>query len=64
MEIKRDYYLQQLIDRKHNGLIKIVTGIRHLKSILYAIKEVAGIMCSQRSAWIVMKSLNKNKLRF
>lgn len=28
MEIKRDYYLQQLIDRKHNGLIKIVTGIR------------------------------------
>lgn len=28
MEIKRDYYLQQLIDRKHNGMIKIVTGIR------------------------------------
>jgi len=28
MEIKRDYFLQQLIDRKHNGMIKIVTGIR------------------------------------
>jgi len=28
MEIKRDRYLQELIDRKHNGLIKIVTGIR------------------------------------
>lgn len=28
LEIKRDYYLEQLIDRKHNGLIKIVTGIR------------------------------------
>lgn len=27
-EIKRDYYLNQLIDRKGNGLIKIVTGIR------------------------------------
>lgn len=27
-EIKRDYYLEQLIKRKHNGLIKIVTGIR------------------------------------
>ena len=27
-EIKRDYYLEQLIKRKDNGLIKIVTGIR------------------------------------
>lgn len=27
-EIKRDYYLEQLIKRKENGLIKIVTGIR------------------------------------
>lgn len=25
-EIKRDYYLEQLIKRKGNGLIKIVTG--------------------------------------
>ncbi|MCD8221142.1 MAG: ATP-binding protein [Clostridiales bacterium] len=28
MEIKRDYYLDQMIRRKGNGLIKIVTGIR------------------------------------
>ncbi len=28
MEIKRDYYLNQLIDRKHNGLIKVITGLR------------------------------------
>ena len=28
MEIKRDIYLQQLIDRKDNGMIKVVTGIR------------------------------------
>lgn len=27
-EIKRDYYLDQMIKRKNNGLIKIVTGIR------------------------------------
>jgi predicted AAA+ superfamily ATPase len=27
-EIKRDYYLEQLINRMDNGLIKIVTGIR------------------------------------
>jgi len=28
MEIKRDRYLQQLIDSRHNGFIKVVTGIR------------------------------------
>lgn len=28
MQIKREFYLQQLIDGKQNGLIKIVTGIR------------------------------------
>ena len=28
MEIKRDLYLDKIIARKHNGLIKVVTGIR------------------------------------
>lgn len=28
MEIQRDYYLNKLINRKDNGLIKIITGIR------------------------------------
>lgn len=28
MEIKRDTYLRQLIDRKDNGMIKVITGIR------------------------------------
>lgn len=28
MEIKRDYYLNKLIMKKHNGLIKVITGIR------------------------------------
>lgn len=28
MEIKRDFYLSKLISRKHNGLIKVITGIR------------------------------------
>ena len=27
-EIKRDVYLQRLIDKKENGLIKVITGIR------------------------------------
>ena len=28
MEIKRDKYLNDLINRMHNGMIKVVTGIR------------------------------------
>ena len=28
MEIKRDYYLNKLIQRKNNGLIKVITGVR------------------------------------
>ena len=28
MEIKRDYYLNQILLRENNGLVKIITGIR------------------------------------
>ncbi|MEE3393161.1 MAG: ATP-binding protein [Lachnospiraceae bacterium] len=28
MEIKRDYYLDQLLARRNNGLIKVITGLR------------------------------------
>lgn len=28
MEIKRDHYLNKLISKKHNGLIKVITGMR------------------------------------
>ena len=28
MEIKRDYYLKLLIQKQHNGLTKVITGIR------------------------------------
>ena len=28
MEIKRDFYLNKLISRKNNGLIKVITGVR------------------------------------
>lgn len=28
MEIKRDFYLNKLIKHKHNGMIKVITGIR------------------------------------
>jgi len=30
MEIKRDFYLNQLIERKHNGLVKVITGLRRV----------------------------------
>ena len=28
MEIRRDYYLEKLVKRKNNGLIKVITGLR------------------------------------
>lgn len=28
MNIRRDFYLEKLIKRKHNGLIKVITGVR------------------------------------
>ena len=28
MEIKRDSYLTQLVERKNNGMVKVITGIR------------------------------------
>ena len=28
LEIKRNYYLNKLIAKKHNGLIKVITGMR------------------------------------
>ena len=28
MEIRRDFYLNKLIKRKNNGMIKVITGIR------------------------------------
>lgn len=30
MQISRDHYLQQIKDRMHNGLIKVITGIRRV----------------------------------
>ena len=41
MEIRRDLYLNKLIKRKNNGLIKVITGIRYcgksylLKNLFY-----------------------------
>ena len=48
-EIKRDYYLNQLINRRNNGLIKVVTGIRRcgksylLNTLFYNYLTSAGV---------------------
>ena len=49
MEIKRDWYLNKLISRKQNGLIKIITGVRRcgksylLNSIFYQSRLSEGV---------------------
>ena len=63
MEIRRDYYLKELIDRIDNGLIKIITGIRRCgKSYLlnvifknYLIEQGIG------EDHIIQLSLDENK---
>lgn len=49
MEIARDYYLNKLIAHKHNGMIKIITGLRRcgksylLNTLLYKHLLVEGV---------------------
>lgn len=42
MDIKRDKYLNDLVDRMHNGMIKVVTGLNwinvKIKSIVIRIR--------------------------
>ena len=46
MEIQREAYLNQLIERRDNGMIKIVTGIRRCgKSYLLFKVMVYGYQC-------------------
>ena len=48
-EIKRDFYLNQLINRRNNGLIKVVTGFRRcgksylLNTLFYNYLTSAGV---------------------
>ena len=37
MEIKRDAYLQQLIERKDNGMIKVITGFVDAENHFYCL---------------------------
>ena len=60
MEIKRNHYLQALINRMHNHLIKVVTGVRrsgksylifHIFEIIFWSKEFQNLTLSVLS-WI------------
>lgn len=50
-EIKRDYYLEQLIKREGNGLIKIVTGIRRCGKS-YLLRTLFKIICLKME-WMI-----------
>ena len=43
MEIQREAYLNQLIERRDNGMIKIVTGIRRCGKILSAVHHIQAV---------------------
>ncbi len=44
MNIKRDKYLNDLINRMHNGMIKVVTGIRRCgKKKIIVVRDVMNV---------------------
>lgn len=45
MEIKRDIYLNKLISKKHNGLIKVVTEFAVAES------PICCLTCSRITCW-------------
>lgn len=42
MDIKRDKYLNDLINRMHNGMIKVVTGIRRCGKLVNILASAIG----------------------
>lgn len=68
MEIKRDSYLKQLIDRKQNGLIKVITGIRRcgksylLNTLFYNHLKSIGIDDDHIIRFAFDSSLDLNKI--
>ena len=45
MEIKRDRYLNRLIAKKNNGLIKVITGIRRSGKSYLLFELIISICC-------------------
>ena len=53
IEIKRDYYLEQLIRRQNNGLVKVITGIRRCgKSFIHGRWSRSKMKGSTISCWM------------
>lgn len=53
MVIKRDRYLKQVIDKKKNGMIKIITGIRRCgKSYLLPIPICQTTRMKESVSWM------------
>jgi hypothetical protein len=46
MEIKRDSYLNKLISKEQNGLIKVVTGVRRYDSAPLSEAELADLQAA------------------
>ena len=68
MEIKRDLYLKQLIDRKQNGLIKVITGIRRcgksylLNTLFYNYLKNSGVDDSHIIKFAFDSNIDLNKI--
>lgn len=68
MEIKRDLYLKQLIDRKQNGLIKVITSIRRcgksylLNTLFYNYLKNSGVDDSHIIKFAFDSNIDLNKI--
>lgn len=68
MEIKRDLYLNQLIERKQNGLIKVITGIRRcgksylLNTLFYNSLKSSGVAESNIIKFAFDSNADLNKI--
>lgn len=68
MEIKRDLYLNQLIERKQNGLIKVITGIRRcgksylLNTLFYDYLKSSGVAESNIIKFAFDSNADLNKI--
>ena len=59
MEIKRDVYLNRFIVRKHNGFIKVITGIRRSgKSYLLNTLLYNHLIEEQKSQYLMLQMQN------
>ena len=54
MEIKRDRYLNTLISKKHNGLIKVITGIRRC--------EKSYLLCNLFKEYLLSEGIDKSHI--